>query len=111
MPGEKKSKTEWPSVAPDKRVPLGERLPPVKKVAAPSSKEIDRTNVLWDELMPEEWRGLLDAKPLGYIGTPAPRFYWDAEKRVNIRASDGHVVTMKEKRDAMLIFQKALKGK
>ena len=110
MPTKKGPKNDTSAAPPERRVPLGKPLPPVKKVTI-TRKEVDRTVEQRDEIMPEEWRGLLDAKPLGYTGEPAPRFYYDPVKKVNIRASDGHVVTIKEKRELMLILQKAIKGK
>jgi tetratricopeptide (TPR) repeat protein len=93
------------------RVPLGKPLPAVKKIAAPTQQELDHLCAEWDELVPEEWRGLLDAKPLGYTGTPAPRFYYDEVRRINIRASNGQVVTYQEKRLAYLAFKKAKDSK
>ena len=87
---------------------LGKQPPPVKeKFKAPTSKEIAALIAEWDEFAPEEYRGLLSAKPLGWTGTPKPLFYYDEGRRVSIRASNGQVITTDEKRRAWLAFQDA----
>jgi hypothetical protein len=94
-----------------KRKPLGNPLPPVKDRdnTTPTQEQIDRSVALWDSVVPARWRGMLDAKPLEWTGTPKPRFYYDEMRGVMIRASNGQVVTDKEKRAAMEAYQKALK--
>lgn len=96
---------------PAKRRPLGKPLPPVKDSdnTTPTNEQIDRAVSLWDSIVSAQWRGMLDAKPLGWVGTPKPRFYFDEVRGVLIRASTGKVVTMKEKRDAYLAFQAGIK--
>ena len=88
-------------------VSLGKPLPPVAEIAVPTQEELDNLSEQWNKLVPEEWRGLLDPKPLGYTGTPAPQFYYDNMRGVTIRARNGQVVTTKEKRLALRAFQKA----
>jgi len=94
-----------------KRRPLGRPLPPVKDTddLTPQAAQIDRAVALWDSIVPEKWRGMLDAKPMGWIGKPKPRFYFDDVRGVMIRASNGQVVTAKEKRAAYLAFQAGIK--
>jgi len=95
---------------PAKRKPLGRPLPPVKgDIPAPTVEEVDRISAAWDAAVSPQWRGLLDAKPLGWEGKPKPRFYYDEVKRVTIRASNGKVVTAAEKRAAYLEFMQAMK--
>ena len=94
---------------PVKRKPLGRPLPPVKgDIPAPTVEEVDRLVALWDANVSPQWRGLQDAKPLGWTGTPKPRFWYDEIRGVIIRVSNGKVVTEKEKRAAFLEFQKAM---
>lgn len=92
-----------------KRKPLGKPLPDAKDIPAPSAEQIDRFVASWDANVPEKWRGLLDAKPVGWTGTPNPRFYYDEIRRVTIRASNGRVVTAAEKRAAYLAYMQAIK--
>jgi hypothetical protein len=91
-----------------KRRPLGNPLPATKDVTITQS-DIDIAIAQWDSVVPEKWRGLLDAKPLDWTGKQKPRFYFDEVRRVTIRASNGKVVTAKEKRLAYLAYQDALK--
>jgi hypothetical protein len=91
-----------------KRRPLGKPLAEVKD-PTPTPEQIDRAVAQWDSVVPEKWRGLLDAKPLGWIGTPKPRFYYDEVRRVTIRASNGKIVTAAEKRLAYLAYQEAVR--
>lgn len=48
--------------APDPVQPEGEPLPPVHAGVPLSEAEIDAAIEEWDRAMPEEFRGLLDAK-------------------------------------------------
>lgn len=93
------------------RRPLGKPLPPISDDAdtTPTPAQVDRAVALWDATVPAQWRGMLDPKPLGWTGTPKPRFYYDDIRGVLIRASTGKIVTMEEKRKAYLAFQDALK--
>ena len=89
-----------------KRRALGRPLPPVKEVVI-SEQDIDTAIALWDSNVPE-WAGLLDPKPKGTI--PAPKFYRDEVTGVITRARDGHVVTDADRRAAMDLYTKAVRG-
>lgn len=93
-----------------KRRPLGKPLPRVKDTdnTAPTAEQVDRTNALWDSVVPAKWLGMLDAKPLGWTGTPKPRFFYDEITQTLTRAN-GVIVTIDERRRAYLAFQDALK--
>lgn len=93
------------------RKSLGNVLPPVTDILAPTDEELNRISALWDSRVPAQWRGLLDAKPIGWEGTPKPRFYYDEVTRVITRASNGKVVTARERRLAYLAYQKVVRGK
>jgi hypothetical protein len=85
----------------------GRPLPAVADFPAPSQDEIAAMIAEWDALAPAEYRGLLSAKPVGWVGTPKPLFFYDEVRRVSIRASNGKVITADEKRRAWLAFQDA----
>lgn len=91
-----------------RRKPFGKALPPVTEFPAPTEQELNVISATWDRLVPQ-WAGLLDAKPLGWEGTPAPRFFRDEIKQQTIRARDGHIVTNKERRAAMEIYLDGLR--
>jgi hypothetical protein len=90
---------------PEKRAPLGKPLPPVTEFQAPSLEQIDRDVAQWDRFMPE-WAGLLDAKP---PGTSGARFWYDEGKRVTTFSKTGKVVTMTQKKNLMIEYQRRLK--
>ena len=91
----------------NKRVPLGkDTLPPVTgDIPAPSQAEQDVVISNWNTYAQPEYRGMLEARPVG-ADDPKARWFYDPVKRCYI-SRDGHVVTSDELRKAYLAFQKA----
>ena len=93
-----------------KRRPLGKPLPVTKDGddTTPTAEQIDRSIASWDSVVPEKWRGMLEPKPVGWVGTPKPRYFYDDLRGMLLHAN-GQVVTAAEKRAAMLAYQAGIK--
>ena len=80
-----------------KRVPLGKPLPPIKSnIFAPTTKEIDKMISHWNESVPEEYRGILEAQPIEKPNRAISDFVFNAKTREYTNLITGKVVTMRE---------------